>query len=1793
MDISEMGSLGKRIKHRMRTKIIFLTLFLLFWLAAYDQIFAQTVLFQESWSTIETLPIGWTESREGFSDWLVDDGSLTEISECNISGSSEGKYVAAMDMESGTHSLHYQYLNTTGYSNIRIKWNAYRIDATLPPVTFEWKTGEHDWTTADNFIDITQGDSWTSIAPFELPSEAENSPDLEFRITYQAQGGFAVYAIDDFVVEGTEASNVFYNISGALNELANWWDSPDGAGNHPTSFDADNQLFEIINTTGTSVETRTIASTWTVNGLGSKVQVKENIDFVIPESHAYNGTIDIASNAILTIQNDTLPVFGEISNGSTVVYNSSSPQPVYPTNYFNLTISGGGIKTIDRSPLLTIVNNNLHIEEGNILNLSILNRILRLQGTISGTGVISGNKLATVEIEGTGNFGTIYFSQESDAANSLRIFTINRTAGSVNLGSDLIISSGLTIDAGSLNVNSNTFTLNGSSISGNSPQLVTSASSNLIFGGSSTGVFIPASVAQLNNLTINNSTLSGISLRGNIALNGVVTVDGNRVLNMNEYSFTGAGSAVVNGTVNLSNTNGFTGAFQNTGSIALAPASTIVYNGANQAITSSPSPGYGNLALAGSGTKSAGSSTIEIQGSMTVSGTTLDPGTSSFIFTGSGESTLPNVGFHHLTMNGASTTTLGNDLSLTGNLTLDGGATLNTGARGVSIGGNWNNVDGSYNCGTGTVTFNKESGFSEIINEPSPFNHLTVSGEELRLASDIAVNGDLTIEEGSTFSIFDHELSLGGNFINQGAFQHDGGLVSFTGAGSLSGASAFVLPHVNIEGTLTAPVLLEVKGNWSNAGLFNHNNGTALFSGESPQEISGQTTFYNLTQDNNAQLTLAGNVHLLNTLKLQSGAFHANGLLTLVSNLQGTGRIAKVESGATFIGSITMERFVTSPAVGWHYIGTPIKEQTVLDWAENFKIQSPVNPGNPNVAFWNEPEEKWENIVSVEQVIQPGRGVKAYWWAPQVQDGQLKFDNAGEPVIGNYSIPVYKESESTFTGRNMIANPYPSEINWDSESGWLNKSIIKNTYYVWDPANRGYLAYVGAEDGTPGVGTGGLGPVIPSSQAFFVHALETGSLEVAEDIKADAGFNPTFFRERAAANELRVKMVNSSGKNDETIVRFLNHAAIEIDRYDAPKMKGELLNISSVPLKGVELAINSMPFDKSTSRISLKVQAASKGESQLQFSGLSTFSNTKQIYLLDRFTSDRVALNDGAVYSFNITSDPLSSGERFEIFFDDIIEISLADLKGKSGEVVEMPVKIKNFEDVKSIQFTLKWDETVIELVDITDFALNGLNTSSFNIAPGQCWFSWESEHTESLEDGNALFVIEYLLKGEKGTSTEVLFDASPVELRLTDAEAQVIGSFGENGKVTITDTKHIAGTIKTIDGKIIQNANVHLYSGHDLVKSLASADGLYQFDVDDGHSYTISVEGSEGNPNNGVSTIDISLIRRHILNIEKLNSPYRILGADVDNSGSVSAIDISWMRKIILGSERVFPNGNHWYFTPATVKYDSLFPFPLVTVKEISGITEDQNADFIGIRIGDVNQSWRSGSRVDVNNPLYVLVDSFDVREDEIIVPIKVRDFKNIAGYQFTITWNPEAVQFLDVENRETDGVFGFARLTEGVLTTSWDHSAGKSLNITDDGVLFRLKFKNRSAEIPKSIIDINSSVTHTLAFNESLVELPIEFLNKFEENSGTNEFRLYQNIPNPFSGGTRIGFYLPEADRVILKIYSMTGQELDRIERSFDRGDHFILWRPDAKNIGKGVYLYSLETSKDKDVKRLIIQE
>jgi Secretion system C-terminal sorting domain len=93
-----------------------------------------------------------------------------------------------------------------------------------------------------------------------------------------------------------------------------------------------------------------------------------------------------------------------------------------------------------------------------------------------------------------------------------------------------------------------------------------------------------------------------------------------------------------------------------------------------------------------------------------------------------------------------------------------------------------------------------------------------------------------------------------------------------------------------------------------------------------------------------------------------------------------------------------------------------------------------------------------------------------------------------------------------------------------------------------------------------------------------------------------------------------------------------------------------------------------------------------------------------------------------------------------------------------------------------------------------------------------------------------------------------------------------------------------------------------------------------------------------------------------------------------------------------------------------------------------------------------------------------------------------------------------------------------------------------------------------------------------------------------KIETKPLTLSYTLSQNYPNPFNPITTINYTLPTKDKVILKVYNITGSEITTLVNQEQYvGTYSIKFN--GANLASGVYLYSLVTSSGAEVKKMIL--
>ncbi|MEM8526226.1 MAG: T9SS type A sorting domain-containing protein [Bacteroidota bacterium] len=393
--------------------------------------------------------------------------------------------------------------------------------------------------------------------------------------------------------------------------------------------------------------------------------------------------------------------------------------------------------------------------------------------------------------------------------------------------------------------------------------------------------------------------------------------------------------------------------------------------------------------------------------------------------------------------------------------------------------------------------------------------------------------------------------------------------------------------------------------------------------------------------------------------------------------------------------------------------------------------------------------------------------------------------------------------------------------------------------------------------------------------------------------------------------------------------------------------------------------------------------------------------------------------------------------------------------------------------------------------------------------------------------------------------------------------------------------TAMVSGAIETEVNETVENVEVTL-SGNTDAMVMTGSNGYYQFaNLEAEYDYSVSPFNNE-NPLNGVSTFDLVLISKHILNVETLDSPYKIIAADVNNSRTVTTFDMVQLRKVILGIDSNFPGNTSWRF----VETDHVFSDPsnpfADDFKEFTSINDIQegatvNANFVAIKVGDVNLNASPNATLgaegrNVAGTFAINADDAQLTAGEEMEVEFTANLDEIAGYQFTMNLaGLEVVKVL--EGEATDANFG---IFDNAITASWNDEAASN-------VAFTLLVRATENVTLSDAMTLTSGITASEAYNNAGEAQALAL------NFNKAGYALGQNNPNPFKGETNILVTLPSAQKASIRVHDVTGKVLKVITQDFDKGTTAI--KLNSKNLQAGVLYYTLEADNFTVTKKMVI--
>ncbi|TCO07430.1 beta strand repeat-containing protein [Natronoflexus pectinivorans] len=370
------------------------------------------------------------------------------------------------------------------------------------------------------------------------------------------------------------------------------------------------------------------------------------------------------------------------------------------------------------------------------------------------------------------------------------------------------------------------------------------------------------------------------------------------------------------------------------------------------------------------------------------------------------------------------------------------------------------------------------------------------------------------------------------------------------------------------------------------------------------------------------------------------------GGLTIESET-GIGNMASIITQGAVTGLANIK--LTVPKEQWFYLGSSIQNAT-------FGNFSPGAQGSGTLV--NVYRDRWYSTFTQHHgtAMRDMEGVAVYYHKTNDEDNFMELSYSGVLNTG--------EIERTFLENRyqLMANPYPSFINWQINTGW-NREHFEPT--IWYRALIGeamtFVTY--NRSAVPGARVA-LYPtgesyneeemgLIPPMQSVYVRPLGANRTITINNSARSHGVDDSRLKssESSYGDVIRITADNGLSR-DGAVIYFTRHASEGIDEGDSEKYRNSDDRVPEIFTRvgETEMAINGLPeLNQPTRTIPLVVRNRVSGDVTLTFD-MSYYYGMHSVYLEDRDTGAFIHVTAGGEYVYTV-SEPGERDDRFVLHF--------------------------------------------------------------------------------------------------------------------------------------------------------------------------------------------------------------------------------------------------------------------------------------------------------------------------------------------------------------------------------------------------------------------------------------------------------------------------------------------------------------------------------------------------------------
>lgn len=401
-----------------------------------------------------------------------------------------------------------------------------------------------------------------------------------------------------------------------------------------------------------------------------------------------------------------------------------------------------------------------------------------------------------------------------------------------------------------------------------------------------------------------------------------------------------------------------------------------------------------------------------------------------------------------------------------------------------------------------------------------------------------------------------------------------------------------------------------------------------------------------------------------------------------------------------------------------------------------------------------------------------------------------------------------------------------------------------------------------------------------------------------------------------------------------------------------------------------------------------------------------------------------------------------------------------------------------------------------------------------------------------------------------------------------------------------------LSGQILKENGTPVEGFLVRL-SGDQIDSTLTDVNGNYKFEnLPVGGNYEVKPENNE-RIIEGVTTLDLLYVKRYVLGIGDIVSPYRKIAVDVNNSKSISSLDMISVRRALLEVDQVYQRVDSWKFIDAHFDFSNE-PNPMAAPYQESFVVENlassiDTLDFFAIKMGDANDNASSqllagGEERSVEESVAIVLENRKVKEGETYrVPFQMETLDDVFGVQFELGLN-DKIEIVDLEIAPAGLALGWETSnlnrskSENELAVSWISKTGEK-QIFDAPIFYLTISAKANLTLEEAIFIKNDGLKPEIYQGENFESLETADISiKYPEKTVEAEDLVQKPVeitafPNPTIDEINFSFNMKEASEIQVSIYGESGQLISSSVAEMEAGDH--VYQLVRNDLGQGVGL------------------